>query len=125
MNGKHRYILDTNAIISLLSGNLELAEHLDNADYVGISIISYFEFLVFDDLTESDRICFNEFCEKIEVVPLTYQNSELVAQVMTFRQHRLKLPDAIIAATAIIRDAVLVSDDSHFSNAPSLNLRKC
>jgi len=125
MNGNRRFILDTNAIISLLSGNLDLAKNLDNADYVGISIISYFEFLVFDGLTENELACFNEFCEKVEVVPLNNENKQLVSQVMNFRKHRLKLPDAIIAATATVNDAVLITNDSHFATAPALIIQNC
>jgi predicted nucleic acid-binding protein len=125
MSGNRRYILDTNAIISFLSGNLELAKLLDSADYVGISIISYFEFLVFDSLAEKDRACFYEFCEKVEVVPLNNENKQLVTHVMNFRKHRLKLPDAIIAATAITRNAVLITNDSHFVTAPALIIQNC
>ncbi len=125
MSGNRRYILDTNAIISFLSGNLELAKLLDSADYVGISIISYFEFLVFDGLAEKDRACFYEFCEKVEVVPLNNENKQLVTHVMNFRKHRLKLPDAIIAATAITRNAVLITNDSHFVTAPALIIQNC
>jgi tRNA(fMet)-specific endonuclease VapC len=125
MNGNRRYILDTNAIISLLSGNLDLAKLLDSADYVGISVISYFEFLVFDGLTEKDRDCFYEFCDKVEVVPLNNENKQLVSQVMNFRKHRLKLPDAIIAATATVNDAVLITNDTHFATAPTLIIQNC
>ena len=125
MSGNPRYILDTNAIISLLSGNLDLAKRLEHADYVGISVISYFEFLVFNNLTERDHHCFNEFCERVEVVPLSYENTELTTQVLTFRKDRLKLPDAIIAATAAIRDAILVTDDSHFIGMPALQTQRC
>lgn len=125
MNGNGRYILDTNAIISLLSGNLDLAKLLDSADYVGISIISYFEFLVFDGLTDKDRTCFYEFCEKVEVVPLSNDNQQLIAQVMNFRKHGLKLPDAIIAATATVNNAVLITNDSHFAKVPTLIIQNC
>jgi len=36
------------------------------------------------------------------------------------RKHRLKLPDAIIAACALEHGAVLVTDDSHFSAVDAL-----
>ena len=45
MSGKRRFLLDTNAVVSLLAGNRELAVQLESAEYVGISIISYLEFL--------------------------------------------------------------------------------
>nr|WP_238718127.1 hypothetical protein [Petrachloros mirabilis] len=63
MNG-NRYILDTNAIVALLQGNaqlLQLLQLLQKADWIGISIISRIEFLVFAGLTESDRQLFGNF----------------------------------------------------------------
>ncbi|MDO8754018.1 MAG: PIN domain-containing protein [Anaerolineales bacterium] len=36
------------------------------------------------------------------------------------RDHRLKLPDAMIAATALTRDAVLLTNDSQLANLPGL-----
>ena len=38
MSGNRRFVLDTNAVVSLLAGNRKLAEQLDSADYVGISV---------------------------------------------------------------------------------------
>jgi len=51
----NRYVLDTNAIVALLQGNLQLVQLLQNASWIGISIISQIEFLVFSGLTEADR----------------------------------------------------------------------
>jgi len=47
MSGNRRFLLDTNAIVSLLAGNSHLADLLESAEYVGISIVSYLEFLAF------------------------------------------------------------------------------
>jgi len=41
-----RYLLDTNAIIALLQGNQQLIQLLQDAEWIGISIISQIEFLV-------------------------------------------------------------------------------
>ena len=102
MSGKRWFLLDTNAVVSLLSGNRELAEQLEAAEYVGISVISYLEFLAFDGLSDSDRACFTEFCERIEVVALTHEDRGLMKLALDLRSnHRLKLPDAIIGATAL------------------------
>lgn len=39
MSGE-RYLLDTNAIVALLQGNSQLIQLLQNADWIGISVIS-------------------------------------------------------------------------------------
>ncbi len=48
MNGEmNRYLLDTNAVVALLQGHTGLAQHLADAEWVGISIITQLEFLAF------------------------------------------------------------------------------
>ena len=59
MSGK-RFILDTNAIVSLLKGNKSLVDSVEHAEWVGISIISKIEFLAFPDLSEPDARLFEE-----------------------------------------------------------------
>ncbi|HAD03338.1 MAG: hypothetical protein A2091_07895 [Desulfuromonadales bacterium GWD2_61_12] len=122
----NRLVLDTNAVVSLLAGNRQLAATLEQADYVGISVISYLEFLAFDGLSDSDRSCFADFCARVEVVPLRADDNELIATALNLRSsHRLKLPDAIIGATAVIRKAVLVTNDTHFSGVAALQVHGC
>jgi hypothetical protein len=48
MNG-NRYLPDTNAIIALLQGSDQLLERLQNAQWIGISVIAQIEFLVFPE----------------------------------------------------------------------------
>lgn len=126
MSGSRRFLLDTNAVVALLAGNRELAEQLEAAEYIGISVISYLEFLAFDDLSDSDRACFASFCERVEIVALAHEDSGLVELALDLRiRHRLKLPDAIIGATALSRDALLVTNDSHFSAVAMLAVQGC
>lgn len=126
MNGNHRFLLDTNAIVSLLSGNRKLSALLDNADYVGISVISYLEFLAFDGLSDADLTCFSSFCARIEIVVLSHEEKTLIDQILDLRNHyRLKLPDAIIGATALSRKALLITNDSHFSGVTILSVQGC
>lgn len=126
MSGKRRFLLDTNAVVSLLAGNRKLADLLESAEYVGISIISYLEFLAFDGLSEADRACFARFCERVEIVPLVYDNSDMIELALDLRRHRrLKLPDAIIGATALSRNAFLVTSDAHFAGIDQLDVQGC
>lgn len=99
--------MDTNAIVSLLAGNRDLSAQLAEAEYVGIPVIS---FLAFDGLSEADRACFNSFCKRVEIVSLSHDDSQLMKQALELRsKHRLKLPDAIIGATALSRTALPVA----------------
>lgn len=125
MSGKLRCVLDTNAVVSLLNGNRELAIRLEAAAYVGISIITYLEFLAFDGLSDNDRDSFKRFCARVEIVPLAHDDELSDNALMLRTRHRLKLPDAIIGATSLCRKAVIITNDSHFSGISSLTVQGC
>jgi tRNA(fMet)-specific endonuclease VapC len=126
MSGERRYLLDTNAIVSLLGGNRLLSDTLDQANWVGISIVSYLEFLAFEELPDCDRDALIDFCGRIEVIPLTRDDDGLLNRTLDLRsRYRLKLPDAIIGATALSCNAVLVTNDTDFAKVPSLTSHAC
>jgi len=120
MNGK-RYLLDTNAVVALLRGHAPLLALLRPAEWVGISVISQIEFLAFPGLTPPDRAALEAFTQRAEVVGLTAENRPLIDAIVALRQEqRLKLPDAIIAATALIQRASLVTADQRFQPTTAL-----
>ena len=120
MNGE-RYLLDTNAIIALLQGNLRLVQRLQTAVWVGISIISQLEFLAFTELSESEYQAFNQFLQRVEVIGLSSEQPRLIEQIIAVRQrYRLKLPDAVIVATAMQSEATLITADQQLQNLSGL-----
>ncbi len=117
------YLLDTNAIIALLQGNNKLVQQLQGAEWVGISIINQIEFLAFLSLSDTDKQLFNQFIQRVDVVGLEKNQTELINLIIDLRQqYRLKLPDAIVVATAIQYNAVLVTADSQLKNIPDVNI---
>jgi len=111
MNG-NRVVLDTNAIISLLKGNPVLIELSKKAEWIGISIISYIEFLAFPELSDEDKSLFELFSKRVDVIGLDYSNYLLIQNILTIRKkYRVKLPDAIIIATTLETGSTLVTDD--------------
>ena len=122
MNG-NRYVLDTNAIVALLQGNTQLVQLLQNANWIGISVISQIEFLVFSGLTESDLQLFQQFIRRVEIVGLTAGDAALIDNIIEIRQqYRLKLPDAVIAAITIQNSAILVTADQEFAKVNTLTV---
>lgn len=118
-----RFLLDTNAITALLQGNQVLVEQLKTAEWVGISIINQIEFLANPALNEADKALFRMFLTRIEVLDLRKEDEVLLEKILTVRtKYRLKLPDAIIAATAILASATLVSSDEGFANIAKLKV---
>jgi tRNA(fMet)-specific endonuclease VapC len=78
----NRYLLDTNAIIALLQGNSQLLQLVQNADWVGISIISQIEFLAFSGLSQGDIRLFQQFLQRVEVVNLMAGDTVLIEQII-------------------------------------------
>jgi len=119
----NRYLLDINAIIALLQSNNKLAQQIQDAEWVGISIINQIEFLAFSDLSEKDSQLFSQFIQRIDVIGLEKNQTELMNLIIQLRQQsRLKLPDAIIVATAIQYNATLVTADAQLKNIPDVNI---
>ena len=119
----NRYVLDTNVIVALLQGNLQLIELLKDADWLGVSVISKIEFLVFPGLNQDDRQIFEQFLQRVKVIGLVAMDAVLIDKIIEIRQqHRLKLPDAVIAAMAIQNSASLVTADREFGKVTSLTV---
>jgi tRNA(fMet)-specific endonuclease VapC len=112
MPGK-RYLLDTNALVALLQGNAELLALTRSAEWLGVSVINVLEFTGFDGLNDQDRSLFEKLVSRVTVVDLAYSNSALMGHIAALRQRKtLKLPDAIVAATAALHQATVLTNDA-------------
>ena len=114
------YLLDTNAIVQLLRGNTELIAVLGSADYIATSIVAEMEYLSFSGLSEADVALYQAFRVRIQtygVPPSDMAFTQLVVNVR--KDYGLKLPDAIIAATAVANELVVLTADEHFRKAKS------
>lgn len=118
-----RFVLDTNAVVSLLNGTSGIATRVSGASWLGISVITRLEFFAFSKLSRGDEELFERFCERVDTVGLSKDDSELLETAVRFRrEYGLKLPDAVIAATAIVRRAGLVTADEDFGKVNGLSV---
>lgn len=126
MNGA-KYLFDTNAVIKLLQeNNSPLFQKVNTADWLGISIITYLEFLSFPDILKEDIELLIQFTNRIDVINLDYDNTELMEIIITLRKkYNIKLPDAIIAGTAITLNAILNTADKQLMNIRELPVLEC
>lgn len=112
--------MDTNALISFLQGTPNLS-YLTGSSLCGISIVSVLEFLSFSQLEETDKKLFFQSIETIKVIEVILSDVSLINTIADVRRsNKIKLPDAIIAGTAIYNNAVLVTNDKGFSKVSSL-----
>jgi predicted nucleic acid-binding protein len=76
-----------------------------------ISVISRMEVLAKPDHTAESEKEATDFLNKLTVVPLNDTIEHTAIQIRRIGAPRLRLPDAIVAATAVILNAKLVSAD--------------
>jgi predicted nucleic acid-binding protein len=100
------YTLDTNMMIYLLDG--KLAEKLPNGKFY-TSIISRLELFSFAGLSEEKRNEIEQFLNITSQINLTDAVCKKTIELRCV--YKLKLPDAIIAATAIVQESVLLTND--------------
>ena len=118
----NRYFLDTNAIVALLSGNRTLLKMLNQADYVATSVVCELEYLAFSDLPNEDKELFEQFREQVYVTDLCSEDTQLKEQILQLRSgKKLKLPDAIIAASAMNQNSVLLTADKQLLSHVGIN----
>jgi len=111
-----RTVLDTNAILYFLGGRL--AQPLPRAEYL-TSIICEIELLSYPVLDATALKQVRSFLSEIRVVPLTEPVKE--ATIDLRKAHGLKIPDAIVAATARTASALLLTNDVHLLRLPGIN----
>lgn len=108
----HRYLLDTNAVIALLRGHTQLLQEVQAAGWVGVSVITRLELLSFSQLGPQDRDTILAFLHRVAVIGLDPKADGYLDRITAIRAATgVKLPDAIIAATAVEHDASLVTAD--------------
>ena len=104
------FLIDTNIIIYAMKDVLLLDELVHDEDELYISSITYIEALgfPFQNKDEEDKITM--FCDKFKRLFLT---EEVEKQTILIRKsNKIKLPDAIIAATAVVNNITLVTCNS-------------
>lgn len=120
-----RYLIDTNIIIYLLDGVLPdfslayLAKIIETES--NISVVTQMEVLGYSFETISDENQTNDFINKCVVLQLDFNVVQTVIQLR--KKHKLKLPDAIIAATAIVHNLTLITrNENDFSKITDLKI---
>jgi len=120
-----KYLINTNIVITYLDSKL-LEKGMKFIDSVvdtlpELSVISKTELLGFSFKNISSHVIINDFINNYNVINLT---DHIVEKTIVIRRTcRIKLPDAIIAVTALTRNYVLLSNDiADFKNIPGLNI---
>jgi predicted nucleic acid-binding protein len=111
-------LVDTNILIYVLNGNKQIAKCLDNKELF-ISVITEMEMLGIYDITPTGIKAIKSLIDDCYLVEL---NAEIKEKAIILKQKsRIKLPDAIIAATSMYLNCTLFTADKAFSKIQNLN----
>ncbi|MDR0546167.1 MAG: type II toxin-antitoxin system VapC family toxin [Dysgonamonadaceae bacterium] len=118
MNGI-RLICDTNPLIYMLDGNMPLAKFLNNKQ-IYVSVITELELFGKQNLSSDDSIVIESLLYNCFITEINREIKQLYKQIK--QNYTIKLPDAIIAATAIYLDIPLLTFDKGFRQISELQL---
>ena len=110
-------LIDTNIALYLLNGDTTIAELLNGRD-VHVSFITELELLGFQDIKEEDRSIIEDLLNNCIIVDLNQAIKRITINLK--QKYKLKLPDAIIAATSIYMNLPLISADKDFDRISDL-----
>lgn len=113
------FLIDTNIALYLLSGNATIVNILDK-NYCYLSFISQLELLAFKKITATEELRITKFISDCFLIDI---NDDIKKNVIAIRkQHNLKLPDCIIAATSMHLNIPLLTGDKGFKGISDLSV---
>ena len=113
------FLIDTNIFVLLF--NDRLTEPLPPGE-IACSIITEIELLSYPTMPSSEEALIREMLAAVTLYGINQDVKEEAIRLR--RESRLKLPDAIIAATAMCHHAVLVTNDNEMQNVPGLKSQR-
>lgn len=117
MNGID-FLADTNALIYLLNGNSCMTPYLQKR--LSFSVISEMELLSFPGITQQEEDSIKSLLQDCTELSIS---SEIKKQTIEIRKkYRIKLPDAIVSASAIVNNIPLITADKGFRQIAELSL---
>lgn len=109
-----KYLLDTNFILGMLKRTPAVLETLTatrlTSDQCAFSAITRMELLGFPGITSSEEQLIRSTLDRFQYLPISFEVEE--AAIGIRRTRRAKLPDALIAATALCHGLELLTLDA-------------
>src|ERR1043166_5810078 len=105
MNG-NSFLLDTNIALYILGGNATISEIVDGAQLY-VSFITQLELLGYRGITSKEQDRVQRMLDDCIIIDL---NEEIRKRTIAIKQnYAIKLPDSIIAATALYLEVPLIT----------------
>src|SRR5690554_7377700 len=117
MSGNKLFV-DTNKLLYFLKGEPEVIEMISDKNLV-ISFITELELLSFPGISSDSENSIKGLLNNCTIIDI---NSDIKELSIEFRKKsKLKLPDSIIAATAIFSKLPLLTADKQFKTVKGMN----
>jgi len=113
------YLIDTNILIYIVQGNPDV-KYFACEERLAVSYITEMETLGKYCISTLEKQVISKFLNRCHIIEMNARIKSLAIDIK--QQTRLKLPDAIIAATAIDNKLLLVTADKDFERISNLNL---
>ena len=116
------YLIDTNSVIDYLDNKLpDNSNELIDSIEIQTSVIVRIELLSWHEATKHQTQILEEFIGNALVFGL--EETIIIKAIDIRKNYRIKLPDAIIAATALVKQLILITRNvSDFKNIPTLHI---
>jgi predicted nucleic acid-binding protein len=114
-----RVLCDTNTLIYLLKNNENVVDFLTEKQ-IFISSVTELELYGKPNMNPTELSIIDVLVESCFIIDLIQSVKQIVKQIK--QRYKIKLPDAIVAATAIYMDIPLVTFDSDFCQIEELKL---
>jgi hypothetical protein len=111
-------VIDTNIIIRLFSGDKDCHDII-HQKLLLVSFITQIELFSWPTITSDDESSLNSFLLDCSILNITEDIKKTTIEIR--RKYKLKIPDAIIAATALNKNLSLFSTDDIFKRVTELN----
>jgi hypothetical protein len=121
------YTLDTNVILYYLKDDPDTVSFLRKIFSQNVSLyvsaITELELFAFSNLSATEEALIEKLLTTVAVISVDSHIARLAALIR--RQWRLKVPDSVIAATAMFTGSTLLTRNARdFQKVPRLSLRK-
>ena len=112
-------LLDTNIVLAILGGNKTLDEFIEG-NIIYISFITELELLGFKNLSSQEEKAISSFIGDFRVIDINPAIKQYTIRIR--KANKLKLPDSIVAATALYLETPLLTADADFKAVKNLEL---
>ncbi|TXK96130.1 PIN domain-containing protein [Methylococcaceae bacterium HT4] len=112
--------LDSNTIIYLSKELIEIETIFSDDEEYAVSVITYMEVLGYDFDSNEEREFIEELLSSLTIIYIDEAISNKVIELK--KVVKIKLPDAIICATTILYNSVLITNDIRLKNIQELKL---